>query len=135
MLSELKAIDLTNKHYQIKDNLWLVGLDDELAGSPQISSYEGVPAEAKVISIFHSPELINSIKSRTNMAFAGHSHGGQIRIPFIGPIWTPQGTDRFESGWFEEGHAKMYVSRGIGTSILPIRFNCRPEVAFIRVNY
>lgn len=135
IFNEAGIVDLTNKHFQIKDNLWLVGLDDELAGSPTVSSYEGVPAEAKVISIFHSPALFNSIESKTNLAFAGHSHGGQIRIPFIGALWTPQGTDRYVSGWFEEGHAKMYVSRGIGTSILPIRFNCRPEVAFIKVSY
>ena len=41
----------------------------------------------------------------------------------------------YVSGWFEEERGKMYVSRGLGNSILPIRFNCRPEVAFIRVNY
>ncbi len=135
ILKKSGIVDLTNKHHQIKGNLWLVGLDDEFAGSPQVSTYEGVPAEAKVISIFHSPVLFNSIKSKTDLAFAGHSHGGQIRIPFIGPLWTPEGTDKYESGWFEEGHAKMYVSRGIGTSILPIRFNCRPEVAFIKISY
>lgn len=128
-------VDLTNKHHQLTDNLWLVGLDDELAGSPKVNSYEGVPAEAKVISLFHSPALFKSIKSKSNLAFAGHSHGGQIRIPFIGPLWTPEGTGRYQSGWFEEGQAKMYVSRGIGTSIIPIRFNCRPEVAFIKVSY
>jgi predicted MPP superfamily phosphohydrolase len=128
-------IDLTNKYVQIIDELWLVGLDDELAGSPQVSTYESLPAKAKIISIFHSPALFNSISSKTNLAFAGHSHGGQVRFPFIGSIWTPEGTDKYVSGWFEEGKAKMYVSRGIGTSVLPIRFNCRPEVAFIKVNF
>lgn len=128
-------VNLTNKHQKIRDDLWLVGLDDELAGSPQVSSYEGILADAKVISIFHSPALFKSIKGKTILAFAGHSHGGQIRIPLIGSLWTPEGTDKYVFGWFEDGSAKMYVSRGIGTSILPIRFNCRPEVAFIRINY
>ncbi len=113
----------------------LVGLDDELEGSPQISSYEGVPAEAKVISIFHSPELINSIKSRTNLAFAGHSHGGQISIPLVGSLWLPNGTGNYDQGRFEKGTSKMYVSRGIGTSILPIRVNCSPELAIIGISY
>jgi predicted MPP superfamily phosphohydrolase len=128
-------VDLTNKHLHLKDDLWLVGLDDELAGAPRTDIYVGVPKNKKIISIFHSPALFKSINIKTDLAFAGHSHGGQIRLPFIGPLWTPEGTDRYVSGWFEEGQAKMYVSRGIGNSILPIRFNCKPEVAFIKVSY
>jgi len=130
-----EIIDLTNKHFHIKDDLWLAGLDDELAGSPRTEIYESIPSNKRIISIFHSPALFKSISNKTDLAFAGHSHGGQIRLPFIGSIWTPEGTDKFYSGWFEEGKAKMYVSRGIGNSILPMRFNCRPEVAFIKVNY
>lgn len=135
ILKRADIVDITNKHLHIKDDLWLVGLDDELAGSPQIDTFEGIPENRKKISIFHSPALFKSINMKTDLAFAGHSHGGQIRIPFIGSLWTPKGTDKYDSGWFEEGQAKMYVSRGIGNSILPIRFNCRPEVAFIKVNY
>lgn len=135
ILKRADIVDITNKHLHIKDDLWLVGLDDELAGLPQIDTFEGIPENRKKISIFHSPALFTSINIKTDLAFAGHSHGGQIRIPFIGSLWTPKGTDKYDSGWFEEGQAKMYVSRGIGNSILPIRFNCRPEVAFIKVNY
>lgn len=135
ILKSANIVDLTNKHHLIKDDLWLVGLDDELAGSPQVSTYEGVPAKGKIISMFHSPVLFKAIKSKTNLAFAGHSHGGQIRLPFFGPIWTPEGTGIYDFGWFDEGKAKMYVSRGLGNSILPIRFNCSPEVAFIKVNF
>jgi predicted MPP superfamily phosphohydrolase len=135
ILIKTHIVDLTNKSIQIKDNLWLVGLDDELAGSPELSTYKNIPKKSKTISMFHSPTLFTTINNKTNLAFAGHSHGGQIRIPFIGVIWTPEGTGKYHSGWFKEGQAKMYVSRGLGNSILPIRFNCRPEVAFIKVNY
>lgn len=128
-------IDLTNKKQLIRDDLWLVGLDDELAGSPRTDIYMGLPVNRRIISMYHSPALFKSINKKTDLAFAGHSHGGQIRIPFIGPIWTPDSTEGYVSGWFEEGKAKMYVSRGLGNSILPIRFNCRPEVAFIKINY
>lgn len=141
-VKELKSIfkkagilDLTNQKQLIKDDLWLVGLDDELAGYPSTDIYMGLPVNGKIISMYHSPALFKSIYKKTDLAFAGHSHGGQIRIPFIGPIWTPDSTDGYVSGWFEEGNAKMYVSRGLGNSILPIRFNCRPEVAFIKINY
>lgn len=135
ILKRADIVDLTNKHLHIKDDLWLVGLDDELAGSPDVEVYEKVPMEAKILSMFHSPVLFKSVINKTNLAFAGHSHGGQIRFPFFGSIWTPEGTGKYDSGWYKVGEANMYVSRGIGNSILPIRFNCRPEVAFIKVNY
>lgn len=130
-----QIIDLTNKSIHIKDDIWLVGLDDELAGSPNTSAYDQVPEKSKIISMFHSPKLFDSVNYETNLAFAGHTHGGQIRIPFLGPIWTPDGTGKYISGWFSVGNAKIFISRGLGNSILPIRFNCRPELAFIKVNY
>lgn len=135
ILKKTHIVDLTNKNINIKDDVWLVGLDDELAGSSELSTYENIPKKSKTISIFHSPTLFESINSKTNLAFAGHSHGGQIHLPYIGPLWKPKGTGNYQSGWFKEGQAKMYVSRGLGNSILPIRFNCRPEIAFIKVNY
>jgi len=135
ILKKTNIVDLTNKNIHIKDDLWLVGLDDELAGSPDIEAYEKIPEKSKILSIFHSPVLFESINNKTDLAFAGHSHGGQVRLPVIGSLWTPEGTGKYDSGWYKKGQAKMYVSRGIGNSILPIRFNCKPEVAYIKVNY
>jgi predicted MPP superfamily phosphohydrolase len=127
--------DLTNKNLKLNDVIWLAGLDDELAGSPDISVLQEIPKSKKVISLFHSPALFNSIFDQVDLAFAGHSHGGQIRLPFLGPFWTPEGTEGYDAGWFPKGRGRMYVSRGIGNSILPVRFNCKPEVAFIKVQY
>lgn len=127
--------DLTNKTHQLNDVIWLAGFDDELAGSPDTSVLEEIPKNKKVISLFHSPALFDSIFDKIDLAFAGHSHGGQTRLPFLGPLWTPEGTRGFDAGWFQKGRGRMYVSRGIGNSILPVRFNCKPEVAFITVSY
>jgi len=135
ILKKTNIVDLTNKNIHLKDNLWLVGFDDELAGSPDLEAYRKVPDKSKILSIFHSPVLFESINNNTDIAFAGHSHGGQVRLPFIGSLWTPESTGKYDSGWFNEGRAKMYVSRGLGNSILPIRFNCKPEIAFIKVKY
>lgn len=135
ILRDINIIDLTNKSTLIKDDLWLIGLDDALAGSPNLKTYEDVPKKSKILSMFHSPELFKSVSMKTDLAFAGHSHGGQVRFPIIGALWTPEGTGKYDAGWFQEGRGRLYVSRGIGNSILPIRFNCKPEVAFIKVNY
>jgi predicted MPP superfamily phosphohydrolase len=135
ILKKYGIVNLTNNSINLNDNLWLVGLDDQLAGTPSIEIYKYVPKKTKVISLFHTPILFESIKEKSHLAFAGHSHGGQARLPFIGALWTPEGTGKYDSGWFQGGIGKMYVSRGIGNSILPIRFNCRPELAYIKINY
>ena len=135
IFKEVGIVNLTNNSIHFKDNLWFVGLDDQLSGRPNREIYKNVPTKAKIISLFHSPILFESVKEKSHLAFAGHSHGGQVRLPLIGALWTPEGTGKYESGWFQGGIGKMYVSRGIGNSILPIRFNCMPEVAYIKINY
>ncbi len=79
ILKKTNIVDLTNKNIHIKDDLWLVGLDDKLAGSPELEAYEKVPEKSKILSIFHSPVLFESINNKTDLAFAGHSHGGRKR--------------------------------------------------------
>lgn len=128
-------IDITNKTLELNYAIRLIGFDDELAGSPDLDLLADLSEPTKVISLFHSPNLFNSISDKIDLALAGHSHGGQVRIPGLTSIWTPEGTGEFEAGWFQQGRAKMYVSRGIGNSILPVRFNCRPEIAFVEVEY
>jgi predicted MPP superfamily phosphohydrolase len=128
-------VDLTNKSQKLNKDLWPIGLDDQLAGSPNLEVYNNIPKDARILSLFHSPILFENIKEKSDISFAGHSHGGQIRLPLIGALWTPEGTGKFEAGWFKGGRGKMYVSRGIGNSILPIRLMCSPEVAYIRIKY
>jgi uncharacterized protein len=65
---------------------------------------------------------------------AGHTHGGQVRLPLVPVFWLPHGSGRFLEGWYTERGSKMYVSRGIGTSILPIRFRCPPELSIITLS-
>lgn len=125
---------LLNASQRIADNVWLVGLDDSFAGSPNLErALAGVPPTAYRIALFHSPAFFDRVAGECDLALAGHSHGGQIRLPFIGALWLPPETGRFVEGWFENGDSRMYVSRGIGTSILSARFLCRPELAIITV--
>jgi len=72
--------------------------------------------------------------SRVNLCLTGHTHGGQVRLPFLKPLWLPKGCGRFVEGWYEELGSCIYVNRGLGTSLLPVRFLCRPEITFITIH-
>ncbi len=64
----------------------------------------------------------------TALVLSGHTHGGQVRLPFVGPLWLPPGGRKYVEGLFQLGTTQLYVSRGIGSVGAPVRFNCRPEI-------
>lgn len=123
---------LVNQNHELRSGVWLVGLDDPFSGRPNLEeALQGVPAGAYTIAMFHAPFYFQTIAGKVNLAFAGHTHGGQIRIPFVKPFWLPSGSWPYLEGWYEEKHSRMYVNRGVGMSDIPARFLCRPEVTFI----
>lgn len=128
-----KARLLLNDGVKLRDGVYLAGFDDATSGAPNLDrALRDVPASAYVIGLFHSPAFFDRLPDRVRLAFAGHTHGGQIRFPWLGAIYTPPGSGRYDNGWYTRPNgARMYVSRGIGTSILPIRFRCAPELAII----
>ena len=86
------------------------------------------------ILLSHRPELFKVYtESKVNLVLSGHAHGGQFRIPFMGGLVAPnQGLfPKYDAGLYTEENTNMIVSRGIGNSILPFRFNNRPEVILI----
>ncbi|HJZ67135.1 MAG TPA: metallophosphoesterase [Blastocatellia bacterium] len=125
---------LLNSNAQVRDDVWLVGFDDLFAGSPDLGKpLSGLPDSAYKIALFHSPLYFEQIAGRCDLALAGHSHGGQVRLPIFGPMWTPPYVGEYFEGWFEKRGTRMYVSRGVGTSIFDVRFCCRPEIAIVTV--
>lgn len=126
---------LLNESAEIRDSVWLIGLDDPTFGRPDLAgALSKVPVGSYRIALFHSPRFFSSSAGPYDLALAGHSHGGQVRIPFIKPLWLPAGVGPYVEGWFEQNGSRMYVSRGVGTTFLPIRFFCRPELAIVTVN-
>lgn len=83
----------------------------------------------------HYPAVLPRVAyAGVELVLVGHSHGGQVNLPGGRPLWLPYECGGFVAGWFEhERGTRMYVSRGVGTSILPLRFLSRPEVAVFRV--
>lgn len=125
---------LVNSSGEVRNGIWFIGLDDYFAGSPDLEkALAGVPESAYKIALFHSPIYFEREAGQTDLVLAGHSHGGQVRLPFIGAPYTPPFCGEFLEGWHEMRGTKMYVSRGIGTSILDVRLLCRPEIAIITV--
>ena len=90
------------------------------------------------ILLSHRPELFEVYKeSKVDLVLSGHAHGGQFRLPFVGGLVAPnQGLfPKYDSGLYTEENTNMIVSKGIGNSILPFRFNNRPEVILIELKY
>jgi len=70
-----------------------------------------------------------------NLILSGHTHGGQVRLPFLPPLYLPRYSGRFVAGFYQvsQHHIPLYVSRGVGTSVLPVRFFCRPEIGLFEL--
>jgi predicted MPP superfamily phosphohydrolase len=123
---------LVNESRKLRDDLWIVGFDDQTGGRPDaVKALRDVPASVTTLALMHSPGFFDSIAGRVTFALAGHTHGGQVCAPGLGPLWLPQGCGRYVAGVYEERGSTMYVSRGLGTSMLPVRFFSRPEIALV----
>ena len=89
------------------------------------------------VLLSHRPELFETyVACGVDLILSGHAHGGQIRLPIVGGIIAPdQGLfPKYDAGLFTDGNTNMIVSRGLGNSIIPIRFNNRPEVILVEFN-
>ncbi len=109
----------------------IVGIDDITTHSANIPvAFYGTRLPRIVIS--HNPDVYYNITERVNLILAGHTHGGQFLLPFSPPLFVPSKYGaKFASGLIEISANKMIVSKGIGMTFLPVRFNCRPEIVVV----
>ncbi|MCD6099143.1 MAG: metallophosphoesterase [Candidatus Marinimicrobia bacterium] len=127
------SIKLTVQKSDKKDSIYIVGLDDNFTWNDDFfTAMLNVPVNAPKILLAHAPNIVEKINLQgINLILSGHTHGGQIRLPFVGPlILNPvcNAKKKFVSGLYIEDGAKLYVNRGIGTSVVPLRMFCRPEI-------
>ncbi|HLP75454.1 MAG TPA: metallophosphoesterase [Candidatus Paceibacterota bacterium] len=109
----------------------LIGLS---CSSHGVSSPPPVRADARNILLMHFPAWVKRLKAeKYDLLLAGHSHGGQVRIPFVGPLVLPYFVDEYDLGMFKTGAGPLYVNPGIGWFPVPVRFNCRPEITVFEV--
>ena len=109
----------------------VAGLEDPVTQRFNIEkALDGV--KNPVILLTHTPDVYPQISNAVDITLAGHTHGGQVKVPFFGAILVPSKFGRrYAEGFFNEDNKKMIVTKGLGTSLLPMRFNCPPEIVVI----
>jgi uncharacterized protein len=117
-------------------SLWLAGLADLWTRPQHIEeTVSKVPEGAPVIALTHNPDIFPRLPQRVPLLLAGHTHGGQVRFPLIGSVvHSSRVGERYETGHVFENNHHLFVTTGIGTSILPVRFGVAPEIVLLTVN-
>lgn len=136
--------------------IWLVGIDDAgvtgITGGSGISQSDfaalwveqrdayqrltaNIPSGEPAILLVHNPDFVETVSlAGISLALCGHTHGGQIRFPIMGPLVLPSlYGQRYAGGLVECGGTPIYVNRGIGLISPPLRFLCRPEITLLRL--
>jgi predicted MPP superfamily phosphohydrolase len=113
--------------------LWLAGLADLWTRTPLIyETTEAIPESDAIIALTHNPDIFPRLPQRVALMIAGHTHGGQIRLPFIGPIVQPSRVSAaYTRGHVIENGHHLFVTTGIGTSIFPVRVGVPPEIVLL----
>lgn len=108
---------------------WLLGVDDAWRGKADLSTpFNQVPRDAFAILLSHVPDFVEeAARYKIPLQFSGHTHGGHIRFPLLGPFSLPLYGTRHDCGLEQIGPTTLYTSRGIGG--MPIRFYCPPEAS------
>ncbi|OZU90476.1 metallophosphoesterase [Virgibacillus indicus] len=126
---------LKNSHTIIEkstDRFVLAGIDDVMLGRPDLKkTLDQVNPDLFTILLAHEPDYADTVlQYPVDVQLSGHSHGGQVRFPFIGDLYTPSYAEKYVQGKYMLGDKKLtlFVNSGIGTTRLPYRFLCKPEI-------
>ncbi len=137
LLEKCDVHPLLNESHQLENGLWLAGIDDYRAGTPHVNqALAALPSDRTSLVMTHNPVLFKHIESRKIVVFSGHTHGAQVAVPFPSPklvCWVKLGSP-YVAGWYQKGESRLYVSRGIGVTRRPYRFNCPAEAAFFKLS-
>lgn len=131
---------LKNSHMIIRsggDALCIAGVRDYLQDRPDAKeALKGAPVDMPRILLSHHPDYSEYLPEgeRIDLVLSGHTHGGQVRLPLsFAPVVPSEFGQRYSGGLVRNRHTQVYVSRGVGVSTIPVRFNCPPEITLIRL--
>lgn len=127
---------LVNENERVRDDLWLLGIDDLWLGEPNLEqALRGLPSSAASVLLSHNPDILATVPNSVGLTLSGHTHGGQVRVPGLRTIYNVSNYgERFQRGWVTgfQG-AKGYVSRGLGVGGLPLRMFCSAEFVVLEL--
>lgn len=124
---------LRNHNAEIRrgsQSLYVAGIEDLGYKADLSRATRGIPEDAPVVLLSHNPGIIRrAARAGIGLVLSGHTHGGQFKLPVVGSIYgKPLERTRFKSGLDTLGGTQIYVSRGIGTVVLPVRYRCPAEI-------
>lgn len=119
-----------------RQDLWILGLADIWTRKPDpVTPLLGVPAGAPILALTHNPDIFPKVPARVSLTLAGHTHGGQVYLPLLGRLVVPsEYGQRYAIGAIEEGGRHLFVTPGLGTSVLPVRFLVPPEISVLELS-
>ena len=114
-------------------HIWLAGVNDVLSGTADLSKTLGrVPSREAVILLAHEPDFADQAsRFLIDLQLSGHSHGGQVRIPLLPPLYLPRLGKKYVWGTYHVGPLTLYTGAGLGTIGIPVRLNCPPEITLL----
>ncbi|MBA2874176.1 metallophosphoesterase [Thermaerobacillus caldiproteolyticus] len=132
---------LVNEHVMIelmdKSKIAIAGVDDMMLGNPNFPEMlKNIPPSTYTIVLLHEPDgAAETSRYPVHLQLSGHSHGGQIQLPFIGPLITPPLATKYYEGFYQIGDLTLYVNRGLGTTRMPLRFLTPPELTVFTLKH
>jgi predicted MPP superfamily phosphohydrolase len=111
--------------------LHIAGMDDMVHGHPDLNKVlAALPKDGCAILLSHAPDFADESAptGRFDLQISGHTHGGQVLPPIIGPLYLPKGGKKYYAGLYQVGSMLQYTNRGVGMVPPYIRINCRPEI-------
>lgn len=138
IITQTKIIEINNLnkliYYKGDTPIMLIGLDDSINGNPSLDmAFNYEENNYYKILITHEPDTYEKIKDKNiDLFLAGHSLNGQVRLPFIGSVYTPTGAKKYYDSKYKIDNTEIYISNGLGTSKIPYRLNNRPSINLYR---
>jgi predicted MPP superfamily phosphohydrolase len=137
-LTAVGIVVLENKSLEIArddDTVRLVGVSDSFTTVPNLTAaFADVPDGTRALCFTHSPDIFLTLPQTCALTIAAHTHGGQVWLPLLGrPIVPSRFGQRYAAGLVHENGKALFVSTGIGTSIIPVRFGVMPEISLLNV--
>lgn len=129
MLNQLGIRFLHNTGVQLRDDLYLAGVEDLWHGEPDVTkALSGRQDSVASLLICHNPDYLYQVPHSVDLTLCGHTHGGQLVLPWYGPAFTSSNYGhKFTAGWVDDP-APAFISRGLGLSSVPIRVACVAEL-------